>query len=315
MSGSVEQLTFVDGWDDSSGGFSGSLTVDYSALKYYGTIELTSAAGSANFNTGPGGANLTQYLMAGSPPEYDFSIFDSSPTQSVTIEWRTQTPTFLDSVQYFSPTYPNGVDFGQAFAENGAVTSTPACYCFGTLILTDCGERPVEALAIGDKVVTASGRHRQIRWVGRRTYAGRFLAANRHVQPILLRAGSLGDGLPRRELRVSPKHAMFLDCVLVPAECLVNGSTIVQQRGLDRVDYFHVELASHDVLLAEGAASESFLDDDSRGTFHNAAEFARLYPDAPVAGTFCAPRLADGDQLETIRRRLAEVADRIALAA
>jgi hypothetical protein len=92
----------------------------------------------------------------------------------------------------------------------------------------------------------------------------------------------------------------------------VNGSTITQERGLDRVDYFHVELDTHDVLRAEGAPSGSFMDDDSRGMFHNAAEFAAMYPDAPVPGRFCAPKVDDGYQLEAIRRRLAVVAGEMA---
>ena len=82
---------------------------------------------------------------------------------------------------------------------------------------------------------------------------------------------------------------MFLDGVLVPADCLVNGSSIVQERGLDRVDYFHVELDTHDILFAEGAAPESFYDDDSRGMFHNVAEFAALYPDGLPGDGYCAP--------------------------
>ena len=190
-----------------------------------------------------------------------------------------------------------------------------ACYCSGTLIVTDCGEVPVEALAIGDTTTTASGQHRPIKWIGRRSYAGRFLAANPNVQPIRFRVGSLGGGLPRRDLLVSPEHAMFLDGLLIPAGCLVNGSTITQERGLERVDYYHVELDSHDVLLAEGAPSESYLDDDSRGVFHNAHEFAVLYPNARTQGQFYAPRMTDGYQLEAIRRWLAVVAGEIAAAA
>ena len=188
------------------------------------------------------------------------------------------------------------------------LNDSPACYCPGTLILTDRGEMLVEILAIGDTVVTASGRHRAVKWIGRRSYAGRFLAANPNVQPIRFQAGSLEDGLPRRDLLVSPEHAMFIDGVLIPARCLVNGNTIAQKRGLKRVDYFHVELDTHDVLLAEGASSESYLDDDSRGMFHNASEYAALYPDASRPDGFCAPRVEQGAELEAIRRRLTVVA-------
>ncbi len=101
---------------------------------------------------------------------------------------------------------------------------------------------------------------------------------------------------------------MFLDGVLVPARCLVNNNTIIQERQKDRVDYIHIELDSHDLLLAEGAPSETFLDDDSRGAFHNACEFAERYPRGLELDGSCAPRVADGYALEVIRRRLAEVA-------
>ena len=209
--------------------------------------------------------------------------------------------------QYFGATTTTSPDVVSAvYVADDA--GNPACYCDGTLILTDRGERPVEDLRIGDTVITASGQHRAIKWIGRRSYAGRFLAANPSVYPVRFPAGSLGEGLPRRDLLVSPKHAMFLAGVLVPAECLLDGKRIVRERGLNRVDYVHVELDSHDVILAEGAASESFLDDDSRGVFHNAREFAALYPDARYAAGYCAPRVEAGSQLETVRRHLRSVA-------
>ena len=174
---------------------------------------------------------------------------------------------------------------------------------------------PVEALAPGDWVVTLDGAAKQIRWIGRRSYAGRFLAANPAVQPVRFTAGSLGEGLPRRDLLVSPDHAMLIHGLLIPARCLVNGCTITQERELDRVNYYHVELDVHDILIAEGAPSESYLDDDSRSLFHNAHEYSPPYSDALAQGQFCAPRVTDGYQLEAIRRWLAVVAGEIAEAA
>jgi hypothetical protein len=81
----------------------------------------------------------------------------------------------------------------------------------------------VESLEIGDIVVTASGARRPIKWMGWRSYSGRLLAGRRDMLPVCFSAGSLGEGLPRRDLFVSPKHAMFPNGALVPAEHLVNG--------------------------------------------------------------------------------------------
>jgi hypothetical protein len=113
------------------------------------------------------------------------------------------------------------------------------------------------------------------------------------------------NGLPRRDLEISPLHAIYIDGILIPAAALINGASITQIHAARQVDYFHLELDSHDILFAEGAPSESFVDDDSRSMFHNAATFDALYPNAArQPARYCAPRVEEGPALHRIRRRL-----------
>jgi hypothetical protein len=184
----------------------------------------------------------------------------------------------------------------------------PPCYCRGTSILTVHGDVRVEDLAIGDKVVTASGEPKPIKWIGRRSYAGRFITGNRRVLPIVVRAGALAPEIPARDLWLSPGHALLLDGVLVPVEHLVNALTIVQADTADSVDYFHLEFEGHEVVFAEGALAESYVECDNRRGFQNAHEFAALYPsDARNSFGYCLPRLEAGmPPLAAIRAQLFE---------
>ena len=189
---------------------------------------------------------------------------------------------------------------------------TTPCFCRGTRIRTPGGDRPVETLRIGDLVTTAGGEALALKWIGRRSYRDWLAMGNPHVQPILFKAGALAERVPARDLYVSPEHAMFVDGMLVPACHLVNGVSILKMSGLEEIEYFHLEFDRHIVILAEGAAAESFVDDDSRMLFHNADEYRRLYPDEPPRqAEFCAPRVESGPALETLRRRLAARAARL----
>jgi hypothetical protein len=183
--------------------------------------------------------------------------------------------------------------------------SDQPCYCRGTLILTDRGERKVEELEIGDELVTLAGEHRPIKWIGRRGYAGRYILGRQDILPICIKPGALGDDVPRRDLWISPHHAMFLEGGLIEARDLVNGVSIVQATQVDEVEYFHLELDSHDVIIAEGAPSETFIDDDCRMMFRNAHEYALLYPNEQQRpARFCAPRLDEGYEVEAARRHI-----------
>ncbi|MDE2005712.1 MAG: Hint domain-containing protein, partial [Rhodospirillales bacterium] len=165
------------------------------------------------------------------------------------------------------------------------------CFAAGTRILTDRGEVPVESLAPGDRVITRFVGTTPIRWIGHRR-----IDCARHpdpalVRPIRIAPDAFGPGRPRRPLLLSPEHAVALDGALVPIRLLVNGASIAQLTGHDRVVYFHLELDRHDLLLAEGLEAESYLDTGNRTMFDNAGSPLLLHPD-PSAGEAQANRLA-----------------------
>lgn len=196
----------------------------------------------------------------------------------------------------------NDPNTGYSYAPASSEAASPACFCTGTLIRTPGGDVAVERLDVGDLVVTQDGTPQPILWIGRRSYAGRFLAGRAELYPVRIKAAALAVGVPSRDLLVSQKHAMYLDGLLVSAVDLVNGVTITIDRGFRRVDYLHIELASHAIVWAEDAASETFVDDDSRGVFHNASDYTGPEADGPAL--YCAPRVTQGYQLEAIRRAL-----------
>jgi hypothetical protein len=175
----------------------------------------------------------------------------------------------------------------------GVTTITIACFAEGTLIRTDAGDVAVQDLRPGDAVALAAGGTRPIRWIGQRTLDLTRHPDPRLVRPIRIAAGAFADGVPARDLRVSPDHALFVDGFLVPARLLVNGGTIIQDTDCPSITYFHLQLDDHDILLAEGLAAESYLDTGNSGLFANAGEPLILHPDlSGQAGRLarsCAP--------------------------
>jgi hypothetical protein len=164
-----------------------------------------------------------------------------------------------------------------------AFTADVTCYYPGTGIRTPAGDVAVEDLAIGDVVVTADGRALPIRWIGRNTVSTRFADPLR-VLPIRIRAGALADSLPERDLLVSAEHALLVEDILVQAGALVNGLSIIREADVpETFTYYHVELAEHALILAEGAPAETFVDNVHRSAFDNWEEHEALYGVAPVA--------------------------------
>jgi hypothetical protein len=175
-------------------------------------------------------------------------------------------------------------------------TEPPLCSCFlaGTHLLTPTGEVEVDGLSIGDLIATERGEARAIRWIGR-IRVDRQGGAPWHADamPVRVAKDAFGKDSPHRDLYLSRSHMVHLNGVLIPVGDLINGRTIVAvDVPGDQIVYYHVELETHDVLVAEGAPCESFLTTARKLVpFDNADEYYELFG-APADMAPCAPLAA-----------------------
>jgi hypothetical protein len=154
----------------------------------------------------------------------------------------------------------------------------------GTRLLTPAGEIAIEDLNIGDVLTTLGGEARAIRWIGRLEFSEKAGAWSQGVLPVRIAKGALATGCPNRDLYLSGAHMLYLNGVLISVSSLVNGSTVSYVTpDVETLQYFHVELDTHDVVLAEGAPCESLLATaERRQIFDNYEEYAALYGHLPA---------------------------------
>jgi hypothetical protein len=179
-------------------------------------------------------------------------------------------------------------------------TDVVPCFLAGTMIATPDGEVPVERLVAGARVLTRNGQARHIVWVG----TGKVLATSVRrsaATPVIVRKGALADGTPHRDLHITKGHALYIDGVLIPVEELINQRSILWDDRAQEVAIYHVELETHDVMIADGAAAESYRNDGNRWLFQNHNSGWGLSPQPP-----CAPVLNSGPVVDAIWRRLLE---------
>nr|WP_294522334.1 Hint domain-containing protein [uncultured Rhodopila sp.] len=160
------------------------------------------------------------------------------------------------------------------------------CFAEGTGIATPAGNVAVETLSIGDMVVNQAGEARAIKWIGHRRLDFAAHPRPEMVAPVRILRGAFAETVPHRDLRVSPDHAILVDGKLICARQLINGSTIYQEGGCRSVTYFHIELDSHDILLADGLTAESYLNTGNDGFFTNADAPVTLHPDLTATADY-----------------------------
>jgi Hint domain-containing protein len=197
------------------------------------------------------------------------------------------------------------------------------CFGRGTLILTAHGEVPVEDLANGALVMTTNGAL-PVKWVGRRTIR-RNASASWHpsVVPIRVSRFAIDDQTPQRDLYLSQEHCLLIDGVLIPVKHLVNGRSIAfddDAKMSETIEYFCVELDTHEVIFAEGTAVETFQYRGGQIAWDNLGDYQDLYGEHKVMSAF-APicrysgvRAEVGGLLRLAASRFVDVRDPIQIA-
>jgi hypothetical protein len=233
LSGDEDRDTFLGG---TAGDvvFGGETTSTGNVLDDFDTLDLT-GAGEAN---NPGGRAIVEY--------------DANPENGIV--------RFLDA---------NGVETGSLqFSGIENVIEDVICFTPGTLIATPKGERLVETLKAGDRVITRDNGIQEIQWLGQRGVLGTELLRKPHLKPVLIKAGALGNGLPEHDTMVSPNHRVLVASdktalYFEEREVLVAAKHLTGLKGVDVVNvtqttYIHMMFAQHEVILSNGSWTESF---------------------------------------------------------
>jgi hypothetical protein len=296
--------------------YTGGTTIDSGAL----ILDAANATGTGGITFGSGDPPALTFATADAPttPITGFAYPDVIDITDLTF---TGAATFYVNnagILALPDTLANGGTLDLTFT--GIPTTTPfifssdgaggadlaiPCFCSGTRILREDGDILVEDIQVGDILVTVRENGsvtQKVIWTGKRSIDIRRHPEPNRVRPIRILAGAIAENIPERDLRLSPEHAVYLDGNLYTAESLVNGTTIFQEQMTNHVTYHHIELETHDILLAEGLPCESFLDTGNKTMFESASGVLDLHPDfrTGAGAAFCAPLIREGQALEAI---------------
>lgn len=158
------------------------------------------------------------------------------------------------------------------------------CFLAGSMIRTVSGDVAVEEIRIGDQVSVFDWRanaeiSREVTWVGSKKMVVRSgLPDDEAGYPVRVLKDAIADGVPYKDMLITPEHCLFFEDRFVPVRMLVNGRSIFYDRSLTHYTYYHVETEQHSVIWADGALTESYLDTGNRSTFRQAGSVVRLVP-------------------------------------
>jgi hypothetical protein len=298
--------------------FTNGVTLDSGVL----VLGAPDAAGTGTITFGGGDPPFLDFTIANAPTN-TITGLGGSDTIDVTDLMTTATTATVGPEGALAIPYTNDgggtldLQFTSGFAGDtfnlspdgvgGTDITFALCFCKGTLIRTTSGDVPVECLGIGDTVMTWRGETQPITWIG----IGKVLATRgcrNAATPVIVRKGALAGNIPNADLRVTKGHSFLVDGLLIPVEYLINHRSILWDDRAQEISIYHVELAVHDILIANGAPAESYRDDGNRWLFQNASSAWGWKSQQP-----CAPVLTGGAIVDRVWRRLLDRAGRFKL--
>lgn len=302
-SGATGHFSFRGSLSNPSGAYDGTISGTFNGHAITGLSSFGNPTEAVSDDASPEAQGLTAYPSAfyqSGPNDkngFSFTLDDQSSVHLYLV----QTGPDSYSLRYETSTGQGGPI---TLSHTGTIHHTN-CFAAGTGIATPCGIVAVERLGVGDRVLTQAGEARVIRWVGRTIVHPERSSHVGNLRPVRIGAHAFALDSPARDLLLSPGHAVAVDGHLISIVDLVNGATVTQERA-DQIAYHHIELDSHDVILADGLPCETYLDDGNRSSFLGGTDPFRLHGriDGDAPGRTCLPFARDGLPLRRARERL-----------
>ena len=290
---------------------SGSITFSPSSASEIETINQTYTPLQPGVGISFGGINPAPYTATVTFNPNDFVVVEADGSK-LTSGFYTVTAADIGTVVNdvanlrFKPILPDMTSVSYSLSDanasavfNDAVTiPAPLCFLPGSRIATPTGEVPVERLEAGDVILTLRGEARHVVWIGK----GQVIATpgrRNAATPVVVRKGALAENVPHHDLHVTKAHGLYFDGVLIPVEFLVNHRSISWDDMARVVTLYHVELETHDILIANGTPAETYRDDGNRWLFQN-LHAGWCLPRQPP----CVPVVTGGPFVDAVWKRL-----------
>ncbi|WP_291501435.1 Hint domain-containing protein [Acetobacter sp.] len=260
------------------------------------TVNFTTGGGTLILNAGGSLLDLSSTSITGYDPSKDtIELENTTATISgyiVSGSGSSRTVTLVGTDGKTIATYTATLASGVTLADGVYSTSTTdttsnplkityhdgntyigACFLPGTLIRTPSGEVLIEDVRIGDTVSVFNWRNgvetqREVTWVGSQKMVVRSgLPDDEAGYPVRVLKDAISDGVPYKDMLITPEHCLFFEDKFVPVRMLVNGRSIFYDRTITSYSFYHVETQEHSVIWADGMLTESYLDTGNRASF------------------------------------------------